>query len=246
MPRPVDERRAELGRGSAPRTLPLGTLAGGDAAGGRGDRPARMRRSRTRSLGGRSFDRRSAETPMLSRAPWRLLLADARWPARGGGADRGAGRSLRPWVLAVLAIDGRGELVIGLRVLAAVVGTVVLSGRVDRGRRATSARVVLAAGRRPAAAGGASQAGSRGPGRDRRVLGVDFVRRRGLDSWGSGASEHLDPYFAAIPVLFWRACGSRRRASIWIWSARRGSARPAGRGVSALQLGLSGAARQPD
>ena len=193
-------------------------------------------------LGVLSFDRRSAETT-LSRV-------------RGASSSQTLGGQLAEaaliavpagvagWALAVLAIDGRGSSLSGWLAAAVVVGTVVLLvasiagvARRPLGSLAPADVVPERPGRRRLAVEGLVAIAA--------LLGVYLVRRRGLESSGFGASGHLDPYLAAIPVLLGLACGIAvlRLHPYPLQAAARLARRTRG---LALQLGLSRAARQPD
>ena len=193
-------------------------------------------------LGVLSFDRRAAETT-LSRvrgaSPTQTLggqLAEAALIAVPAG--------LAGWALAVLAIDGRRSALSGWLAAAVVVGTVVLL-----------VASIAGVARRPLGSVAPADVVPERPGRRRlaieglvavaALLGVYLVRRRGLESSGFGASGHLDPYLAAIPVLLGLACGIAvlRLHPYPLQAAARLARRTKG---LALQLGLSRAARQPD
>ena len=193
-------------------------------------------------LGVLSFDRRAAETTLS-----RVRGAS---PAQTLGGQLGEAAliavpaGLVGWALAVLAIDARGSSLSGWLAAAVVVGTVVLLGaaisgvaRRPLGSLAPADVVPERAGRRRLAIEGIVAVAA--------LMGVYLIRRRGLESSGFGASGHLDPYLAAIPVLLGLACGIAvlRLHPYPLQAAARLARRTKG---LALQLGLSRAARQPD
>ena len=147
-------------------------------------------------LGVLSFDRRSAETTLS-----RVRGASSSQTLGGRFAEAAliaVPAGLAGWALAVLAIDGRGSSLSGWLAAAVVVGTVVLLVASIEGVARRPLGSLRARGRRPRAAG-ASQAGSRGPGRDRRAPGrlerpAPRPRELGLRRPGApGAVPRRDP-----------------------------------------------------
>lgn len=188
-------------------------------------------------LGALTYDRRWSETAVSrvrGASPFQTLAAQA---AEAGLIAIPAG--MLGWILAVLAVDARPSPLSGSLVVAVVIGTVVLL--------VTS---IAGVARRPLASlSSADVAPARPAGRRLAVealvvvaalLGVYLVRRRGLD-----ASEHFDPYLAAVPVMLGLACGLAvlRLHPLPLQAAARLARRTRG---LAVPLGLSRAARQPD
>ena len=178
-------------------------------------------------LGVLSFDRRSAETT-LSRV--RGASSSRRSVAtRRGGADRGAGGTRR-----LGARGARDRRTRGARSGAGWPPRWSSEPSCCSSRRSRASRDArwgrCARGRRPRVAG-AWQAGSRGPGRDRRAPGRLSRRRRGLESsalGASGASDRISPRSGPV-----RAGLRDRRVAPSLSAAGGGPARPADEGSRA-------------